>query len=77
MIIKKNHKASIRIQKQNPNHHLFNNNGTWWLHYTVYPTAITSERRRLSLGTRDVRIARERRNRILSNLFQEPACKVG
>ena len=37
---------AIRVDESNPNHHLWNNNGTWWLHYTVYPTPVTSERRR-------------------------------
>ena len=43
--------ASLRISESNPNHHLWNNNGTWFLHYTVYPTAFTKERIRRSLGS--------------------------
>ncbi|NBR58180.1 MAG: hypothetical protein EBT89_03320 [Opitutaceae bacterium] len=34
--------AALRISEANPNHHLWNNNGTWFLHYTVYPTPFTS-----------------------------------
>ena len=31
----KSSKIAIRIGS-NPNHHLWNNNGTWWLHYTEH-----------------------------------------
>lgn len=27
---------SIRIDQSNDTHHLWCNNGTWWLHYTVH-----------------------------------------
>ena len=63
--------ASLRISEANQNHHLWNNNGTWFLHYTVYPTAYTKERIRRSLGTKDVRIARERRDNFFSLLAKQ------
>ena len=28
-------KLSVRVNRKNPNHHLWNNNGTWWFHCTV------------------------------------------
>lgn len=56
---------SVRIDPDNPNHHLWNNHGTWWLHYTVHPTPQTKRRVRLSLRTRDVVLARERRDLLL------------
>jgi hypothetical protein len=66
--------AALRISESNPNHHLWNNNGTWFLHYTVYPTAFTKERIRRSLGTKDVLVARERRDNFFSLLAkQNPA----
>ena len=49
---------SIRINRKNQNHHLWNNNGKWWCHLTVHHPDYTTERRRLSLNTRDVNIAR-------------------
>ena len=52
----------IRVRAENPNHHLWNNHGTWFLHYTVHPTPFTKERIRRSLGTKDVRVARDRRD---------------
>jgi len=63
--------ASLRISESNPNHHLWNNNGTWFLHYTVYPTPFTKERIRRSLGTKDVRVARERRDNFFSLLAKQ------
>ena len=29
-------KLSLRVNDANENHHLWNNNGTWWVHYTVH-----------------------------------------
>ena len=65
--------ASLRISESNPNHHLWNNNGTWFLHYTVYPTPFTKERIRRSLGTKDVKVARERRDNFFSLLAKQNA----
>ena len=65
--------ASLRISEANPNHHLWNNNGTWFLHYTVYPTPFTKERIRRSLGTKDVKLARERRDTFFAQLASEAA----
>ena len=58
---------SLRLNPANPDHHLWNNNGTWWVHYTVHPTAFTKERVRLSLATRDVGEARRRRDSLFRN----------
>ena len=69
MTIKRNANSSIRIQSTNPNHHLYNNNGTWWMHYTAYPTPITTQRIRRSLKTSDVTLARQRRDALFAELF--------
>jgi len=58
-------KLSIRTNPENPNHHLWNNHGTWFIHYVVHPTPITKERVRRSLGTRDLNEARARRDALL------------
>jgi hypothetical protein len=58
----------VCIRGENPNHHLWNNHGTWFVHYTVYPTVATKERVRRSLGTRDLSAARERRDRFFEEL---------
>jgi len=52
----------VRIRAENPNHHLWNNHGTWFLHYTVHPTPFTKARVRRSLGTASLAAARERRD---------------
>ncbi|MDB6170219.1 MAG: integrase [Verrucomicrobia bacterium] len=58
----------IRVRTENENHHLWNNHGTWFLHYTVHPTPYTKERIRRSLGTKDVVVARERRDSFFEQL---------
>ena len=63
----------IRVSAENPNHHLWNNHGTWFLHYTVHPTPFTKERIRRSLGTKDIRVARERRDSFFTHLTSEGA----
>ena len=59
---------AVRIDESNLNHHIWNNNGTWWAHYTVYPSPVTAERRRKSLSTKDVTTARFRRDRLFEQL---------
>jgi len=62
---------ALRFRPENPNHHLWNNNGTWFLHYTVYPTPATKERIRRSLGTKDVDTARARRDSFFQHLLAQ------
>ena len=62
---------SIRIRAENPNHHLWNNHGTWFLHYTVHPTPFTKERIRCSLGTKNLETARRHRDQILADALGE------
>ena len=57
---------SIRTDPRNPNHHLWNNNGTWYLCVTVHTSAVTSERIRRSLGTADIQEARIKRDTYLN-----------
>jgi len=57
---------SLRTNPENPNHHLWNNNGTWFIHYVVHPTPITKERVRKSLGTKSLTEARAKRDAILT-----------
>ena len=53
---------AIRIDPANPDHHLYCNNGTWWIHYTVHLPDFTARRVRRSLGTSDLAEARLRRD---------------
>ena len=65
---------SVRVNTANPNHHLWNNNGTWFLHYTVHPDALTKARVRTSLRTHCLETARTLRDQILHGLA---ACQGG
>ena len=58
-------KLSIRTNPENPNHHLWNNHGTWFVHYVVHPTPFTKERVRRSLGTKSLEQARQLRDAVL------------
>ncbi len=52
----------------NGNHHLWNNNGTWWCHYTIHLPDFTKRRVRVSLHTGNVRVARLLRDSLLFEL---------
>jgi hypothetical protein len=56
-IMNKQTTLSIRIGG-NSDHHLWNNNGTWWCHYTEHLADYTKRRVRLSLHTHDLGVAR-------------------
>lgn len=64
---------SLRVAEANPNHHLWNNNGTWFLHCTVHRPDFTKERVRTSLRTRCVRKARRRRDSVLQRVGRKKA----
>lgn len=55
----------MKNKNPNPNHNIWNNNGTWWAHYTVHNDDYTKKRVRVSLGTNDVAIARALRDFLL------------
>lgn len=59
-------RPSLRVRASNPNHHLWNNNGTWYVHYTVHPTPYTKSRIRASLETKCLEVARRRRDEVLT-----------
>ncbi len=52
---------TVRVNPANPDHHLWNNHGTWWCHFTRHLADFTKERVRLSLATSDKTEARRRR----------------
>ncbi len=59
---------SVRVNGANPDHHLFNNNGTWWVHFTVHRDDFTKQRVRRSLGTRCLGAARRLRDQLLAGV---------
>lgn len=56
---------TIRVNANNPNHHLYNKNGIWWCRFTCSPTPFTAKRVRRILGTRSLTEARRRRDLLL------------
>ena len=65
--------ASIRIQPDNPDHHLWNNTGTFWCHYTLHLPDYTKRRVRQSLGTPSLERARKLRDQILRRAVKPEA----
>ncbi|MDG2214598.1 MAG: hypothetical protein P8M70_12265 [Verrucomicrobiota bacterium] len=62
----KDENLSVRLNGDNPNHHLWNNHGTWWVHYTLHLPDHTKKRVRESLHTQDVEEARRLRDKFLA-----------
>ena len=60
----RNEVLSIRVDGSNPRHHIWNNHGVWWIHYTVLVGGVRQRRMRYSLGTRDEQEAARLRDRI-------------
>lgn len=62
-------RLNIRISRNSPNHHLWNNNGTWWIKFTMRSENGSTQRMSCSLKTGDVEKARTSRDRILRALL--------
>ena len=62
-----NVRLASKPRATNPNHHLTNNNGTWWCQITVHNGPF-SRRLRFSLETTNLERARELRDRVFENL---------
>jgi len=63
-------RLSARIDEANDAHHLWLNNGTWWVHYTLNFDFRTRRVRR-SLGTRSLAEAIRQRNALFERLAAE------
>jgi hypothetical protein len=61
---------SIRVDQRNEKHHLWCNNGTWWVHYTVHFDH-RKRRVRRSLGTRSLPEAILRRDALLLRIASD------
>ncbi len=59
---------SLRTNPSNPNHHLWNNNGTWYAAYTILTSSFTAERIRTSLKTKNLAEARKKRDELLRKI---------
>ncbi len=60
--------AGGRVTSQNPDHHLWCNNGIYYIHVTVIDPDGRKLRFRRSLETKDLQEARCRRDRFLGNV---------
>lgn len=59
------------IKEHNPNQFIWNNNGTYWLHWTPYDRVIKHPRIRQTLGTRNIEEARARRDLFIRSWNQK------
>ena len=59
---------AIRVDRANPDHHIWLNNGTWWCHFTVHLTGFRAKRVRRSLSTDNRLEARQRRDSLFVTL---------
>ena len=62
------HQLAIRVDADNPDHHLWLNHGTWWIHYTLHLDGTRKRRVRCSLETSDVEQARSERDLLFAAL---------
>lgn len=53
------------------NHHLWLNGKVWWIAFTYHTTDGRKRRLRASLGTRDVQLARQRRDELLDSFERD------
>lgn len=63
-------RLAIRHAQANANHHLWNNNGTYWCHFTLKSASGSIQRVRRSLKTRDLEKARRCRDKLLAAICQ-------
>jgi hypothetical protein len=59
---------SLRLvtRRTDTNHHIWKNNGTWWIRFTLRSTEGTSIRHAYSLKTPNLDAARRKRDRIFA-----------
>ena len=55
------------MKTSNPDHNLWNNNGTFWCRFTVHHPDYTKDRVAKSLHTRDLAEARRRRDYVMNS----------
>lgn len=70
-------RLSIRTRADNPRHHLWDNHGVWWIHYTLNTADGRIRRVRRSLRTKDPAEAARRRDAHFARLAGREAEAVG
>ena len=66
--MKTSQQLATRVNPANPDHHLWNNHGTWWCHYTLHEPDFTKQRIRRSLDTACLAEARRIRDSLFATL---------
>lgn len=64
---------SARIDPSNEQHHIWLNNGTWWINYTLN-FDFRTRRFRKSLGTKSLAVAIRKRDELFARLATEGEC---
>lgn len=64
--VMKNKIVELPDRKYGANHHIWDNNGTWWCHLSLERSRGPAKRIRFSLRTNKVREARQRRDLIMN-----------
>jgi hypothetical protein len=62
----KNKIVELSDRRYGPDHHIWDNNGTWWCHLSLARTRGRAKRIRFSLHTNNRREAQRRRDQIMS-----------
>lgn len=62
----KNKLVDLPDRHYSANHHIWNNNGTWWCHLSLARKRGPAKRIRFSLRTANLREARKRRDMIMN-----------
>ena len=66
-----NYKKQIKGKDINGSHNIWNNNGTWWMHFFADSTIhylFNKERVRVSLKTKNIEEAKQIRNKVFEQL---------
>jgi hypothetical protein len=66
LLAMKNKLVELPDRKYGANHHIWDNNGTWWCHLSLDRRSGPAKRIRFSLRTNNVREARKRRDLIMN-----------
>ena len=66
LLAMKNKIVELPDRKYGANHHIWDNNGTWWCHLSLERRSGPAKRIRFSLRTNNVREARKRRDLMMN-----------
>jgi len=66
-------RLSVRILPDNPDHHIWDNNGTFWFHATLHTPDYQKRRVRVSLNTSHLEVARQRRDALFARYQANPS----